>query len=166
MNISSVSRVQASRNYNRRPSGSAGFTLVELLVVIAIIAVLIAVLLPVLASARKQADKVKCLAALKEMGSAYGMYAVDNQGWWPVTRHVYYKDDAIGGTVLEKRWHDFIGKYLNYGRLVNADGTNVASAAQDTIGSIKDKGTLLWSCPVWNLAYYGGAGPCRTTAMS
>jgi len=142
-----------------------GFTLVELLVVIGIIAVLISVLLPALSSARKQADKVKCLAALKEIGNAYGQYAVDNKGYWPVTRHVYRKNDDPAGVVLEKRWHDFIGKYLNGGRPVNADGTNVANAEQDTIVSIKDKGTLLWGCPVWNRVYYGVAGSFATVTI-
>jgi len=140
----------------RRPRSRGGafnaFTLVELLVVIGIIALLISVLLPALQKARRQADKLKCLAALKEIGNSYAMYATDNQGWWPVTRHVYYSPTRA---VREKRWFDFIGKYLNGGRQVNWDGTGIANADQDTIVSIKDKGTLLWGCPEWNRVYYG-----------
>src|SRR5690349_2477681 len=107
-------------------SGSRAFTLVELLVVIGIIAVLVSVLLPALGAARRQADRVKCLAALREMGNAFAMYNIDNKGWWPVARHVYLQNET-SGPAREKRWHDFIGKYLNGRRDVNADGTNLVT---------------------------------------
>lgn len=59
----------------------AGFTLVELLVVIGIIAVLIAMLLPALSQARNQAKSVQCQSNLRQIGQALVMYGNDNRSW-------------------------------------------------------------------------------------
>jgi prepilin-type processing-associated H-X9-DG protein len=57
--------------------------LVELLVVIGIIGVLVALLLPSLNKARDNANKVKCMSNLKQMGLACMMYAQDNNSYLP-----------------------------------------------------------------------------------
>lgn len=59
---------------NRRHEG---FTLVEVLVVIAIVALLMGVLAPTLASARVAARRVRCLSNLNQVGLAIHSYAVD-----------------------------------------------------------------------------------------
>ena len=60
-----------------------GFTLIEMLVVVAIIALLIAILLPSLAKARELARQTICGTNMKEIGTTFYIYQSDNLDEFP-----------------------------------------------------------------------------------
>lgn len=66
-----------------RRSARKGFTLVELLTVIAIIAVLAAILFPVITNARERGRKTNCMSNLNQLGVAFQTYVQDTGGFLP-----------------------------------------------------------------------------------
>ncbi|MDY7009763.1 MAG: type II secretion system protein [Planctomycetota bacterium] len=60
-----------------------GFTLVELLVVVAIIALLVSILLPTLGRAKEQARIVSCMSNLRSLGLSFAFYSNENNDWYP-----------------------------------------------------------------------------------
>lgn len=60
-----------------------GFTLVELLVVIAIIAILVALLLPALQKARFEARFASCASNIRQIAIGFNSYTGDHRGWYP-----------------------------------------------------------------------------------
>jgi prepilin-type processing-associated H-X9-DG protein len=63
---------------------SAGFSLVELLVVIGVITVLVGILLPALSRARQSAQQTQCQNNLRQWGTGFQMYANENAGFLPL----------------------------------------------------------------------------------
>ena len=74
-------RPQARRPQARRrtPRRTGGFTLVELLIVVAIVAVLLGILLPSLGRATEMARRVRCVSNLRQVGQAMIAYAADHR---------------------------------------------------------------------------------------
>jgi prepilin-type N-terminal cleavage/methylation domain-containing protein/prepilin-type processing-associated H-X9-DG protein len=72
-------RLRGSKGEGHASGAGHGFTLVELLVVVAIIATLAALLLPTLSRAKSKTQGVQCLNNLKQMTVAWTAYALDHQ---------------------------------------------------------------------------------------
>jgi len=132
----------------KRTTRSA-FTLVELLVVIGIIALLISILLPSLQAARRQANQVKCLAALHDIGHAFQMYAIDNKGYWPAAR------DHVGPSSRWHRWTDLIARYMTKQKIDNY--VDIAKLRRNS---------TLWGCPEWTRAHEYDATAAPTSAVN
>lgn len=101
-----MSNLTGSSNIHRSCNKPHGFTLVELLVVVAIIGVLAALALTAIGGMRQRANKASSASNLKQMGAAIGLYIADN-GAFPL---------ANGGTSLPGRsgqrwWPSHIAPY-------------------------------------------------------
>ena len=120
----------------RRSRSFRAFTLVELLVVIGIIALLVAILLPTLQAARRQANTVKCMSNLRQIGVAFTLYEGDFKGMWPVAVHHGSGTPKIAEP--EIRWPDMIKKYI-----FRAQGVKY-----DNLDEYKNN-SVIWGCSEW-----------------
>ncbi len=84
---------------NRTTLSNRGFTLIEVLVVVAIIALLIAVLLPSLQRAREQAKITACKANARQLANMMAMYQASEKGAVPVLLNYFanYAQPPLSG---------------------------------------------------------------------
>lgn len=107
-----------------------GFTLVELLVVIAVISVLASLLLPSLSMAKEKARSISCLNNLRQVGLAIQVYADDHQDFLVPAEY-----NVKNGARHEEGWPSLLvnGRYLPAPRSTNyqtvATGSSVFRCA-------------------------------------
>jgi len=90
-----------------------GFTLIEVLVVVAIIAVLVAILLPTLKKARSMARTSVCASNEKQFGLAVTMWATERKGVVP--RGTGYVNVAgYSKPVATVQWTQLVSRMLGY----------------------------------------------------
>jgi len=113
-------------------SPRSGFTLIELMVVVAVIGILAALLLPALAAAKEKGRTIKCLSNMRQLAIALETYAGDHEGktpprslspYWTLPLHPYYQDVAIlkcpseregsSRSYLINGWNDYFEKVLS-----------------------------------------------------
>jgi prepilin-type N-terminal cleavage/methylation domain-containing protein len=76
----------------RQMSRSRGFTMVELLIVIAIILILFMLLMPALNQSKEKAAMMKCQNNMRQIYKATWAYAADYDGYVPYDKHCCDKD--------------------------------------------------------------------------
>lgn len=114
-----------------------GFTLIEILVVVAIIALLAAILFPVFSRARESSRRATCQSNLKQIGLALAQYASDYDGRY-CNGYVIY-NSASAACVPQKNW---------YVLQVGFDGgTNGLSTTWMDYVEPYAKSTQLYYCP-------------------
>jgi prepilin-type N-terminal cleavage/methylation domain-containing protein/prepilin-type processing-associated H-X9-DG protein len=93
---------------NNRGDQSRGFSLIELLVVVAIIAALAAILIPVVSKGKARAARIACISNLKQMSAALPMYRSDWNGVMPYRMGYEKYSEDIGWSGRLKAYNDTV----------------------------------------------------------
>jgi prepilin-type N-terminal cleavage/methylation domain-containing protein len=124
----------------------AGFTLVEIMIVVAIIALLAAIAVPNFLRARKRSQATRCLEDLRIIDSACDQYAIENNkgtgdsvNWTDVQAYL-----KTGSVLYNSNGTDLFGQF--YGAQGNFSVDNIPKLSSTTYGKLSDVAPLnFWS---------------------
>ncbi len=145
-----------------------GFTLIEMLVVIAIIAILAAILFPVFSRARAKTRQTACMSNMKQIGTAILLYAEDNGHILPAWCFGAIAGNDNGPAQGAYTWDTVIQPYMKniavftcpdspYGRIVKAPNAEAGQPMRtyampryvsDPKGAFRPGGTCDFPCPI------------------
>lgn len=150
--FSGLSRSSSGRNH--------GFTLIEVLVVVAIIALLVSILLPSLAAARAQARMVQCVSQIRQFGLAARYYAQNHGGWIPGN---YSLENYFGLNTgrPEILFAEVLAPYLG-GSNKALPGTQTNARTRDCMLAQEFADMPLLQCPAWPEGVNADPYPCYT----
>jgi len=122
------------------PCVRAGFTLLELLVVIATIAIVAALLLPAMSQAKGASQSAVCKSNLRQLGMALRMYLDDCAGTYPYAssfpvanpKGTSYWFDALALKMPNARWGDGVFRCPVYRGVVYEGRANVSGQGEIT----------------------------------
>lgn len=100
----------------KNPPERSGFTLIEVLTVIAVIAILAGILIPAANSVRAKAGTAEATSKLRQLAVAANAYANDNNNYFPFPRQDENNPDAIprrDGKIITEKWIDALGPYMD-----------------------------------------------------
>jgi prepilin-type N-terminal cleavage/methylation domain-containing protein/prepilin-type processing-associated H-X9-DG protein len=127
-----------------------GFTIVELLVVVAIIAVLISFLLPALAKARVAAQTIACAANLRQLGNGFALYFNENRNLW---RYGEQNSHGVTSTVSlsnplggDSRWYYFVDERYTNAKYGNGYGGWLSSLTPGSTSLIAGVPNNIYYC--------------------
>jgi type II secretory pathway pseudopilin PulG len=139
-------------------TGTGGFTLIELAVVVATIAVLAALLLPALAGTRPNTQAFQCLENQRRLILAWQMYAQDNNDILPPNDYPYTTAVAQDGIV--KNW-----VFGTMYRILDAINASILVDPRLTCLALYNTNPAVYKCPA-DITLVQGHQRVRSVSMN